>query len=469
MKTNPFRELKTEPLDLDEKKLGTALEEGDYIVALVTATKPDFYKQWPLIPAAKRQNLPLFVINTGQHYDNILGHGLKEFGIEDKIAINLNIRGDLSQKTSELAIKINWLANYIKKHYPKKTIIPIVHGDTHAAGVVPLAWMFSTNQKCAQNEAGLRSMGPDYRNHKNVEKFIEDQFNMPWTINRNEPFPEQYDTFISAAASHYHFAPTKLNRENLIREGYNAKNVYEVGNSVVDAIEHKRKQNKDDSIFSIYPVLETEDNWIRVDIHRRENLLPERFSAIITGVTKLVEKGYNINFINMTATGIALKNYGLEEKLKRLEESHKNFLSTGVWPVYGHVIEFLESGKCFAEFTDSGSMQEELNEINKPLCFTARYTTDRPETVMDAKTNILIPPISGEYIENFISHIEKDTLIQKQMHNGKRLYGKNVGEKIIKIIKKTQDYPFEWAHDTVGISKVKQNKSASKNKQFDFL
>lgn len=469
MKTNPFNELKTEPLELDEKNLQNTFEEDDYILAVVTATKPDFYKQWPLIPAAKKHKMPLFVINTGQHYDNILGHGLKEFNINDYIALNLNIRGDLSQKTSELTIKINWFANYIKKHYPKKTIIPIVHGDTHAAGIVPLAWMFSTNQKCAQNEAGLRSMGPDYRNYKNIEKFIDDQFNRQWTINRSEPFPEQYDTFISAAASHYHFAPTKLNRDNLIREGYSSKNIYEVGNSVVDAIEHKRKENKKDSIFTTYPILEAEDKWIRIDIHRRENLLPERFSAIISGVIKLVEKGYNINFINMTATGIALKNYGLEEKMKRLEQSHKNFLFTCVWPVYGHVIEFLESGKCFAEFTDSGSMQEELNEINKPLCLTARYTTDRPETVMDANTNILIPPISGEYIENFISHIEKDAGIQKQMHQGKKLYGRNVGEKIIKIIKKTRDHPFEWAHDTVGINKTNQNKSADKNRHFDFL
>lgn len=461
METNPFDQLKTESLTVYEKKLKDIMDQGDYIIALVTATKPDFYKQWSLIPAAEKHNLPLFVMNTGQHYDNTLGHGLEEFKIKDKFAINLNIRGDLSQKTAELVTKINWFANYLKKNYPKKTIIPIVHGDTQAAGIVPLAWMFATNKKTAQNESGLRSMSPSFKNHLDIPQFIDDQFNQPWTINRNEPFPEQYDTFISAAASHYLFSPTRLNTEHLLKEGYSKKNIHEVGNSVVDAIAHKKKEKKEQSIFDIYPILEKEDNWIRIDIHRRANLTPDRFRSIIDGIIKLVKGGWNVNMINMNATTLALKNYNLEQKLKELE-THKNFLRTDLWPVYGHVIEFLESDRCFAEYTDSGSMQEELNEITAPLCLTARYNTDRPETVMDAKTNILIPPISGDYIVNFIRHIEKDTSLQKKMKDGKKLYGRNVGEKIVKIIKQKQDDPFEWAHDAVGFN-------LDTKKQFDFL
>lgn len=462
MLIDPFKNIRIEPLKLYEDNLKNIMDQGDYIIALTTATKPDFYKQWSLIPAAEKHNIPLFVMNTGQHYDNTLGHGLEEFNIKDKFAINLNIRGDLSQKTSELVTKINWFTNYLKKNYPKKTVLPIVHGDTHAAGIVPLAWMFSTNQKCAQNESGLRSMSPNFKNYQNIEQFISDQHHIPWTINRHEPFPEQYDTFTSAAACHYLFSPTKVNTEHLIREGYNQKNIHQVGNSVVDAISFKKKEKQEQSIFDIYPALEREDRWIRVDIHRRANLLPERFKAIMASIIKLVENGYNVNLINMNATSIALENYGLKDKIRQLEETHKNFLFTGLWPVYGHVIEFLESGKCFAEFTDSGSMQEELNEITQTLCLTARYNTDRPETIMDTKTNILIPPISGDYIFNFIKHIEKDLDIQKDMQRGKKIYGKNVGEKIIKTIKDTKEHPFEWAHDAVGL------KQESK-KQFDFL
>ena len=462
MMIDPFKNQKTEPLKLYEDRLKDIVERDDYIVALVTATKPDFYKQWSLIPAAEKHDVPLFVMNTGQHHDDLLGHGLSEFNIEDKFAVNLNIRGDLSQKTAELMVKIKWFADYLKKNYPKKTILPVVHGDTQAAGIVPLAWMFATNRMCAQNEAGLRSMSPDFGNHKDIGKFIDDQFDKPWSINRSEPFPEQYDTFVSAAASHYLFAPTELNAEHLVREGYSKKNVYTVGNSVVDAVAFKKKEKSEESVFDVYPALEEHDDWIRVDIHRRANLLPGRFRAIMQGVIKLVDAGYNVNLINMNATRVALENYGLLQKMKELEKSHKNFLFTGLWPVYGHVIEFLESGKCFCEFTDSGSMQEELNEIQGPLCLTARYNTDRPETVMDAKTNVLVPPVSGDYVYRFIEHVRKDEELRKRLQGGRKLYGKDVGEKIIKIIKKSREFPFEWAHDVVG---VKQDDKC----EFDFL
>jgi len=144
--------------------------------------------------------------------------------------------------------------------------------------------------------------------------------NGEWSIQRSEPFPEQYDTFVGSAASLYQFAPVDLNRDHFVNEGYPAEvggheRIPVVGNSVVDAIEMKSGADLEESIFDIYPVLEQRDEWIRVDIHRRANLLPERFKAIIEGVIELVEQGHNVNFIELTATERALRNYGYREKL----------------------------------------------------------------------------------------------------------------------------------------------------------
>jgi UDP-N-acetylglucosamine 2-epimerase len=38
------------------------------------------------------------------------------------------------------------------------------------------------------------------------------------------------------AGTQWFFAPTELNKENLIREGYPEESIHVVGNSVVDAI-----------------------------------------------------------------------------------------------------------------------------------------------------------------------------------------------------------------------------------------
>jgi len=454
-------------MEIYDDELDRQLDGDDFALAVVTATKPDFYKQAPLIPAADDHGLPSFVLHTGQHYDNVLGHGLEEYDIDDRIGADLRIRGGLSQKTAELMTKIKAFSEHLNDEHPDTTVLPIVHGDTLAAGIVPQAWMFATNKRVAHNEAGLRGMKPVYQNHMDQEQFIQDQFRQDWELDRTEPFPEQYDTFIGSAAAEYHFAPTELNKKHLEREGYPAetskgRKIEVVGNSVIDSIEMKER-GLEESIFDIYPVLEKRDDWLRVDIHRRANLLPGRFEAIIQAVIELVEEGYNVNLIELNATKKALEQYGLQDKLERLDENNENFLFTGLWKKHGHVYEFLKSGQCFAELTDSGSMQEELNHIEETLCLTARFNTDRPETVFEANTNILVPPISGEFMYSMIDHIYSRDDLRKRMQTGEKLYGSNVSEQIISTLsQKQREEPFEWSHERAGFHTTHE-------RQFDYL
>jgi UDP-N-acetylglucosamine 2-epimerase (non-hydrolysing) len=349
-------------------------------------------------------------------------------------------------------IKISWFAKHLKKNWPGVTVIPVVLGDTIMTSIVPAAWMFSRSEKAIQNEAGLRSMTPEVMKRYNkvdTETFIDQQFYGRWILMRNEPFPEQWDTFTSAAGSQYHFAPVQLNKDHLLREGYPEENIWVIGGVVVDALELKRKIKPEKSIFSIYPQLE-KDNWIRVDIHRRENLTPIRFKSIIKAIKELVKKGHNINFIEMSATRMALDFYGLRKELEKLKKK-KNFLYTSVWPEYGHVIEFFESDKCIAALTDSGGVQEELNLIGK-TCMTCRLTTDRPETVFDARSNIIVPPASKEIIVDMVKNIINNDGLRKQMESSKKIYGSNVGKKLISVVSKLiekNDKPFKWAHDTL--------------------
>ena len=444
-------------LEINEEKIAKEMEKGDRVLAVVTATKPDFYKQAPVVHAARQKGLPCFIINTGQHYDDLLGHGLEEYGVSGDIGADLKIRGDLSEKSADMFLRAKKLAKYLEKNYPEKTVLPLVHGDTLAAGIFPAAWMMATNQRCAHNEAGLRGMAPDYSNYKNIEKFISDQFNGSWEIDRNEPFPEQFDTFIGSAACEYHFAPVDINKKHLLNEGYPEKvngeeKIVTVGNSVVDAIEMKKDEELEKSVFDVYPTLERREDWIRVDIHRRANIHPERFKSVVRGVVKLVKNGYNVNFVEMNATSKALESCGLRDKIKRLDKENDNFLLTGLWKKHAHVYEFLESGQCFAEYTDSGSMQEELNHIRDTLCLTARFNTDRPETVLDAHSNLLVPPISGDYVYEFIDHVYNNKDLREKMRSADKIYGKNVGEKISDFLRsRNKRIPYTWSHERAGV------------------
>jgi UDP-N-acetylglucosamine 2-epimerase (non-hydrolysing) len=449
-----------------------AKKQKSPVLAIVTGTKPDFYKQAPLMIEAAREKVPAFVINTGQHFDDVLGFGMQEFNLNEFVGCNLQIRGDLMEKASELILKFGYFGRYCSKNYGEP-MLPVVHGDTLVAGIAPLAWVFGMGQKVGQNEAGLRSMSPQMMKHlspakeptkRQVRDLVHSQFNGKWFLAREEPFPEQIDTWICSAGTQFFFAPTQLNKDNLVREGYPEEFVHVVGNSVVDAIHQKRREKPEQSIFDAYPQLE-KGEWIRMDIHRRENLTERRFKSIIGGLDGLVRNtDKKVVLVMLNATASALKEYGLEAKLQNLADDYKEkFLITPLWKEYANVIEFLDSGRCWAEMTDSGSMQEELLYFPKVVSLTVRLNTDRPETVFDAKSNILVPPLNPAWITSMVKEAhERGEGLGMQLRRKKQIYGRpgQVSKKIIRIIKKEFErgdanfYP--WLHQRLGLWKEGQ-------------
>jgi UDP-N-acetylglucosamine 2-epimerase (non-hydrolysing) len=443
------------------------------VLAIVTGTKPDFYKQAPLVIEAAKEDLPVFVINTGQHFDEVLGFGIEEFSLQQFLGCNLQIRGDLMEKASELIVKFGSFGRYCRKHFGSESLLPIVHGDTLVAGIAPLAWVFGMGQKVGQNEAGLRSMSPEAIKRlkarkeltkEDVRKFVSNQFDGKWFLAREEPFPEQIDTWICSAGTQFFFAPTKLNHDNLVREGYPENFVHIVGNSVVDAIYQKRKEKPSQSIFDLYPQLE-KGEWIRMDIHRRENLTHRRFTSIMGGLVELIKNSdKKIVLVLLNATVSALKQYNLYSKLQALAEQYPDkFVMTPLWKEYANVIEFLDSGRCWAEMTDSGSMQEELLYFSKVTSLTVRLNTDRPETIFEAKSNVLVPPLSPSWVVSIVNEAyNREEGLGMKLRHKKQIYGKpgQVSRNIIKIIKKEFEngdanfYP--WLHQRLGLWKEGQ-------------
>ncbi len=455
------------PISINEKNLSNFFihyKDFKKALAVVIGTKPDFYKQAPLLLEAKKQQLPAFIISTGQHYDDLLGYGIKEFDLDDSIVCDLNIRGDLMEKSGDLILKFGQFGRFLKKKYSNHHILPIVHGDTLVAGIATLSWVFGLGQKVGQNEAGLRSMSPILMKRIKInqtldddflENFITSQLSNNWFITREEPFPEQIDTWVCSSGTKFFFVPTNLNKEHLIREGNPEEDIFIVGNSVVDAINLKRLSKPQISIFEIYPQLESGD-WIRMDIHRRENLTFNRFEAIISGMIDLIKTtNFKVNLVLLNATISALNRFGLYSKLKDLEQQYpKRFLISPLWREYGHVVEFLDSGKCWAEITDSGSMQEELLYFPNVCSFTVRLNTDRPETVFEARGNLLVPPISREWISKIVSMVyEKRDHLGFNFNQKKQIYGKpgEVSQKIVKVLKKefenNESNFFPWLHE----------------------
>lgn len=445
------------PVFLDQGKIESVMRKAEETDSLVLAffigTKPCYYKFYGSVMEWSRAGLPGFVVDTKQHYQANLIYGKQEFAFKDKIACELGIRGDLATKAAELMVKVRWLAHYLKGHWPDVTVIPVVLGDTILTGIVPAAWMFSRGEKAIHNEAGLRGMAPvamKQIHRLSLDDFVDRQFRGEWELLRNEPMPEQWDTFVSGAGAQLHLAPLEINQQHLIREGYQPEHIRVIGGVVADAVALKRREHSADSVFERYPKL-AKGKWIRVDIHRRGNMTPTRFRAIVGAIVRLVEKGYRLNFVEMNATHHALKTYNLERELRSLED-RENFLYTEVWPKYGHVIEFLESDHCLTVLTDSGGVQEEMNLLRKP-CLTCRFNTDRPETVNVAGSNLLLPPLSAEFLSGMLEYIVGNKGLWEKISSGKILYDGEPGKRFVEEIRgfiERGESPFQWAHDALG-------------------
>lgn len=447
------------PITVHEEIIKKTMEEAQktkrWVLIFVIGTKPCFYKFYGSVIEAGKAGIPYIILNSNQHYDSTLTYGAQEFDYAKKIAVDFNIRGDLTQKAAELFTKTGWLAKYLKEKWPTVVAMPVVLGDTLLTATVSAAWMFSRQEKAIHNEAGLRSMTPAVMREAqkvSTEEFIERQYTDQWHLQTNEPFPEQWDTFVASKGCEFLFAPLELNRQHLLREGHPEEKMWITGGVVVEALEARKSEKPTQSIFSIYPELE-QDAWIRMDIHRKENQVKGRIEAIVKGVKTLVEKGHNVCFVEMNTTRDSMEKYNLTHVFEKLKQN-KNFLYTPLWSEFANVLEFYQSKHCLTALTDSGGVQEDMNLLHKP-CITARFNTDRPETLTVVKNNLLAPPINASFFANTVDTACKNEELLKNMRKQPNIYGEKVGAKFIGILKNLMEEgrrPMSWAHNDLGYS-----------------
>jgi len=450
------------PLEIDKVKIAATMNDAKkrkkWVLCFIIGTKPCINKFYGAITESMKKNIPIIVVDSNQHYDATLTKGLQEFDYAKEISVNLNMRGDLSQKSAEIFFKLKWFAKYLKTLWPDVTVVPVINGDVITAAIAPAAWMFTRGEKGINMEGGLRSMSPisltklkeKQYTKAETEKFLEDQWHGKWILMTNEPFPEQWDSYVSSKACHYNFAPLQINKEHLLREGYPEKRIFVSGAVVIDAWKTLEKRKPQKSIFEIYPQLENGE-WLRVDIHRKENTTERRFKTVIQGLKTLVDKGHNINLVGMNATEHAIKKYNLAPIIEEMKKK-KNFLYTPLWPEFQNVMEFYKSKHNLVPITDSGGLQEDMNYWRKP-CITVRFSSDRPESVKDSHSNILVPPFHEKQFSSQIHNIIENENTLNKMAKAKYIYGEGFGEKFSKKVKELMetDYPYTWTHEELGL------------------
>ncbi len=366
-------------------------------ILLVFGTRPEAIKMAPLYNELKKNEdfFDTIVCVTAQHRE-MLDQVLSLFEITPDFDLNLMKAGqDLYDITSNVILGMR---NVLLKVKPD---IVFVHGDTTTSTATALS-AFYQQIPVAHIEAGLR------------------------TFNPYSPFPEEMNRQITGRITKYHFSPTKLAKDNLLKENIAEQNIFVTGNTVIDSLfwvlEKIKSSNKiETSInYNLNMLItisghssDSLEQWkmkarklILITGHRRENF-GQGFINICDAIKELSNIYQDVDFVypmhlNPNVRGAINLVFG------QGDSSYQNNNYNTIKNVF--FIEPLDylpfvylMNLSYIILTDSGGIQEEAPSLNKPV-LVMRNNTERPEA-LDAGTVKLVGTSKEKIVEEVSSLI----------------------------------------------------------------
>ncbi len=308
-------------------------------VLVVFGTRPEAIKLAPVIKELKKvEDIDTVVLVTAQHRE-MLDQVLQLFKIEPDYDLDLmRDKQDLHSITTGV---LNGVREVLEKEKPD---LVVVHGDTTTTFAASLA-AFYERIPVAHVEAGLR------------------------TYNKYSPFPEEVNRSLTARLAELHFAPTDINRDNLLRESIGDIRIWVTGNTVIDALMQTVRPNF--KFGSELSSVNFNRRLLLVTTHRRENW-GSRMEQIYQALLDLLDEFEDIEVIfpvhkNPVVREVAEAMLGGRERMHLIEpldyEPFANLMNMS-----------------YLILTDSGGLQEEAPSLGKPV-LVLRDTTERPEAV----------------------------------------------------------------------------------------
>ena len=381
-------------------------------VMLVFGTRPEAIKMAPLVKEFQKnpEHFQTIVCVTGQHRQ-MLDQVLELFEITPDYDLDIMKAGqDLYDVTSRVLVGMR---DVLKEAQPD---VVLVHGDTTTSTAAALA-AFYQQIPVGHVEAGLR------------------------THNIYSPWPEEMNRQLTGRIATYHFAPTPLSRENLLREGVTEEKITVTGNTVIDALYWVVNKVNTDAVLGNqlqealknagYDVarLQNGRRLVLITGHRRENF-GDGFINMCTAIRDLTQKYPEVDFVypmhlnpNVRRPihevfGEVLNNLGNMFFIEPLE--------------YLSFVYLME--KATIVLTDSGGIQEEAPGLGKPV-LVMRDTTERPEA-LDAGTVKLVGT-DYDKIMSEVSLLLDDASAYEKMSRAVNPYGDGLAcERIVENFKK---------------------------------
>ena len=291
----------------------------------------------PLVNELKsRPDFQIRVCVTGQHRQ-MLDPVLRIFNVTPDY--DLSVMQDNQPLCAVTSSILDKLKGVLEQERPDMTL---VQGDTTTTFASALS-CFYLQIPVGHVEAGLR------------------------TYDIRAPYPEEFNREAVGIIADYHFAPTELARQNLLREGKKNERIFVTGNTAIDALKTTVRTDY------AHPELAWAkgSRLILITAHRRENLgAPMR--RMFRAIRRIVEDTPDVKAVYPVHLNPAVRD-AAEEELAGCDRIHL------IEPL--DVLDFHNfMARSYLILTDSGGIQEEAPSLGKPV-LVMRDATERPEGV----------------------------------------------------------------------------------------
>lgn len=320
-------------------------------ITFIFGTRPEIIKLAPVILELKKypDKYRIIICNTEQQKE-LSNQTLEYFGL--KADYNLDCMRE-NQSLSSVQSRI--LTSLDKVYSENKIDATIVQGDTMTVLCGALTGFYN-KIPVFHVEAGLRS------------------------YDIYEPFPEEVMRQMTSRVADLHFAPTKVNKDALLKENIPQDKIHVVGNTVIDALFCLSKEVVENSKkFFAERNISVNDKLVLITAHRRENH-GERIDRIIDAISELAKEFKDHTFVIPVHP-----NPNVHDKIhSRLGNIENIKLMTPL--DYPNLVYLMKNAKLI--LTDSGGIQEEAPSFACPT-LVMRYETERKEGI-DAGVSKLV-------------------------------------------------------------------------------
>lgn len=361
----------------------------------VFGTRPEAIKMAPLVRAlATDERFEARCCVTAQHRE-MLDQVLELFEIDPDYDLDIMQAG---QTLNDVTARIIQQLKAVLEEF--KPDVVLVHGDTATTFSASLAAYYE-QIKVGHVEAGLRT-GDIY-----------------------SPWPEEANRRLTGVLTKYHFAPTDISKENLLRENFSPENIFVTGNTVIDALLMIRDKIESDctlksSLASQFPYLDSDKKLVLVTGHRRESF-GDGFERICSALAKTARKHTNVQILYPMHM-----NPKVREPVNRILGNIENVIL--IEPQQYLPFIYLMS-RSHIILTDSGGIQEEAPSLGKPV-LVMRDTTERPEAVAAGTVKLVGTDVLK--ITNSLDLLLEDENAYKEMSFAHNPYGD--GKACIRIL-----------------------------------